>query len=118
MGAENGLEGLEKLAEKDYDIVLMDVQMPEMDGFTATKIIRQIENNAASTTTPLIDPQLAQKLRKRLWNRHQIIIALTAHAMREDKDKCMASGMNDYLTKPFVPEQLDITLKKYSGKRL
>ncbi len=110
--AANGRIALEQLGEKDYDVVLMDVQMPEMDGFTATRIIRQIEGGTAEITPP-IPSELRRKLDGRLCGRHQIIIALTAHAMRGDKLKCMASGMDDYLTKPFVPEQIDITLKKH-----
>ena len=114
-GAVNGVECLEKLAEKEYDIILMDVQMPEMDGFTATKIIRQIENSQ-SISPGLIPADLEHKLHEHLCNGHQVIIALTAHAMRGDKIKCLESGMDDYLTKPFVPEQLDLTFKKFCSK--
>ena len=110
--AANGVEALEKLTAQDYDVILMDVQMPEMDGFTATRIIRQMEEGAFKGS-PKVVPELAVQLGERLLGGHQIIIALTAHAMRGDKIKCMDSGMDDYLTKPFVPEQIDIMLKKH-----
>jgi CheY-like chemotaxis protein/nitrogen-specific signal transduction histidine kinase len=81
--AENGLVAIEKIKNSHYDVVLMDVQMPVMDGYEATKAIRLMEQSA---TLP--------------------IIALTANATTADVEKCMAAGMNDYLPKPFTPEDL------------
>ncbi len=84
--AENGLQALEALAEKDYHIVLMDVQMPEMDGLEATRRIRAGQANVRNSKIP--------------------IIAMTAHAFREDREQCLKAGMQDYVTKPVRPEQL------------
>ncbi|RYZ54281.1 MAG: response regulator [Sphingobacteriales bacterium] len=80
--AENGRLAVEKLQANHYDLVLMDMQMPEMDGYEATKIIRTE------------------------MGRDIPIIALTAHAMSGEKEKCLALGMNDFVTKPFDPQQL------------
>ncbi|MCX6352952.1 MAG: response regulator [Bacteroidetes bacterium] len=80
--AVNGLVGIQKLKEKHYDIILMDVQMPEMDGYEATHVIR--------TTLPKPLSQIP-------------IIALTASAILEDAQKCLDAGMDDYVSKPFDP---------------
>lgn len=82
--AENGLIALEKLKNNVYDVVLMDIQMPVMDGYDATKAIRNMASPAG--TVP--------------------VIALTANVTKNDVDKCLAAGMNDYLPKPFTPEDL------------
>jgi PAS domain S-box-containing protein len=84
--ANNGKEALAVLQKIDYDIVLMDVQMPEMDGFEATRLIR-------SATSGVLNPQVH-------------IIAMTAHALKGDRERCMAAGMNDYVSKPIEPDQL------------
>lgn len=80
----NGLEALEAVQQLDFDLVLMDLQMPEMDGYQASRHIRQLGGKYA--TLP--------------------IIALTASAMMEVREKVMACGMNDYVTKPFNPNEL------------
>ena len=85
----NGKEVLEKLREKEYNAVLMDIQMPEMDGYTATKILRS---------------ELNLKLP---------VIAMTAHAMAGEKEKCMSFGMNDYISKPINEEELYSTILRY-----
>ncbi len=77
----NGLQAVEKTAEVCYDLILMDVQMPEMDGMEATQRIRGFKAGATSADVP--------------------VIALTAHAIKGDKKKCIAAGMNDYISKPF-----------------
>lgn len=82
--AENGLVAIEKLKNNWYDVILMDIQMPVMDGYEATKAIRLMAHPL--NTIP--------------------IIALTANATKIDVEKCLASGMNDYLSKPFTPEDL------------
>lgn len=82
--AENGLVAIEKLKSNSYDVVLMDIQMPVMDGYETTKAIRMM--NAPLGNVP--------------------IIALTANATRNDIEQCLQAGMNDYLPKPFTPEDL------------
>ncbi len=88
--AGDGNEALEKVKVETFDIVLMDVQMPVMDGYEATRRIRQI---AGLQTLP--------------------IIAMTAHAMKQDMGKCLASGMNDYVSKPIEPNVLFTVLCKW-----
>jgi PAS domain S-box-containing protein len=82
--AENGLVAIEKIKYNFYDVVLMDVQMPVMDGYEATRAIRVMNSHM----------------------RDAPIIALTANATRTDIEKCLSSGMNDYLPKPFTPDDL------------
>jgi CheY-like chemotaxis protein len=86
--ASNGKEALDKFGTTRYDIILMDIQMPVMNGIVATKKIRELE---AST------------------NLHTPIIAITANALSGDKEACLAAGMNDYISKPF---QVELLLKK------
>jgi CheY-like chemotaxis protein len=88
--AENGVLALEEIQNTVYDIILMDVQMPEMDGLEATRLIRQ-----SSTVQP-------------------VIIAMTANAMTEDREACLQAGMDDYISKPIRMEQLVQTLAKWS----
>jgi two-component system sensor histidine kinase/response regulator len=92
--ANNGAEALERLAEGSFDAVLMDCQMPVMDGFTATQRIRENER----------------------LNNHRArvpIIALTANVMSEDRENCIAAGMDAYLSKPLEPGQLADCLGRY-----
>jgi two-component system sensor histidine kinase/response regulator len=96
VSAQNGRKALEMLEKQNFDIVLMDIQMPEMDGFEATKRIREKETVSGA---------------------HQPIIALTAHAMKGDRERCLASGMDDYLNKPIRPDELDEILERYSALR-
>ncbi|MEO6549591.1 MAG: response regulator [Ferruginibacter sp.] len=84
--ANHGKEAIELLKMKSYDIILMDLQMPEMDGYEATRIIRH-EMSEAISLTP--------------------IIAMTASALIADRDKCLQAGMNDYIAKPFVAQELN-----------
>lgn len=88
----NGEEAVEKHNNKDFDIILMDIQMPKMNGYQATAKIREKEKNKEKKTK---------------------IIALTAYAMEEDKDKCIAAGMDDYISKPFKAEDLYNVMLKY-----
>jgi CheY-like chemotaxis protein len=90
--ASNGRQALESLEAGTYDLVFMDVQMPEMDGLEATAAIRE---NEIST------------------GKHQPIIALTAHAMQRDQERCLAAGMDAYLTKPIRPQELNVILERY-----
>ena len=98
--AENGREAVEATAATDYTIVLMDCQMPEMDGLTATRHIREREGHSPSQV----------KGSKHGSVPRVPIIALTAHAMQGDRDMCLAAGMDDYLTKPFTLAQLQNVL--------
>jgi len=92
--AENGQVALDKLARSFYDIVLMDMQMPVMDGIAATHEIRRQERF------------------------HDLpVVAMTANAMRQDQDACLAAGMNDYIPKPIEPEHLQRTLLKWIRPR-
>lgn len=90
--AFNGKEALDKFGKAKYDLILMDVQMPIMDGFKATQKIREIEKSTGT---------------------HTPIIAVTANAFPEDKEKCLASGMDDYISKPFQPEDLIRKIKQH-----
>jgi PAS domain S-box-containing protein len=92
--ATNGQEAVNAVKENEYDAVLMDVQMPVMDGYTATRKIRELEAEA-SGQKPIP------------------IIAMTAHAMAGDEDKSLQAGMNGHVTKPIDPEQLFATLQKW-----
>jgi signal transduction histidine kinase/FixJ family two-component response regulator/HPt (histidine-containing phosphotransfer) domain-containing protein len=92
--AVNGLLALEAIAETDYDAVLMDCQMPLMDGLTATAEVRRREVKAGGRRLP--------------------IIALTANAMEGNRDRCLAGGMDDFLTKPFTQAQLAAMLKRWA----
>jgi len=83
--AENGKEALNIIAHESFDLILMDVQMPEMDGYEATRRIREQEKNT---------------------DRHIPIIAMTAHALKGDREKCIASGMDDYISKPIKMQEL------------
>ena len=112
--AESGIQALRKLSEKSFDIVVMDVQMPEMDGFTATALLRSCETGKATTTH--IPEKIERRLRGRYYGHHQPIVALTAHAMRGDKEKCLAAGMDGYLTKPFLPDQVVSALSQFAGR--
>jgi two-component system sensor histidine kinase/response regulator len=87
--AANGREALEALEKESYDLVLMDLQMPEMDGFEATAAIREKERKSG---------------------KHQTVVALTAHAMKGDRERCLAAGMDGYLSKPIRPQELDDVL--------
>lgn len=106
--ADNGMEALEALARYNFDIILMDVQMPHMDGLSTTSIIRACERG----TDIIIDLpwELIENLKKRLGGSHTPIIAMTAHAMVTDRIQCLEAGMDDYQSKPFNDVQLYKTI--------
>ena len=89
--ADNGQQALDALGEENFDVILMDVQMPVLDGIEATLMIRKKEADIVC---------------------HQQIIALTAHAMKGDQERCMLAGMDGYLSKPIRPEELDLELAR------
>jgi two-component system, sensor histidine kinase and response regulator len=95
--AANGREALLALEKERFDLVFMDLQMPEMDGFAATATIREKEKGTG---------------------KHQEVIALTAHAMTGDRERCLAFGMDAYLSKPIRPQELDLLLQKYVERRM
>ena len=96
--AANGREALEEIEKESFDLILMDVQMPEMDGLAATIALREKEEESGDTD-------------------HQSVIALTAHAMKGDYERCMAAGMDGYLSKPVRPQELDEILKKCLARK-
>ncbi len=101
---ENGLQALEELVDHTFDVVLMDVQMPVMDGLTATKIIRSCEEGRLVKEN--VPADLLKTLRLHLQGEHLPIVAMTAHAMAEDRRRCLDAGMDDYQSKPFEEKQL------------
>jgi CheY-like chemotaxis protein len=97
----NGLEVLEALKLIPYDIIFMDCQMPEMDGYDAASAIRLQEQTSGSGYN---------------WNAPVYIVAITAHAMKGDRDKCLAAGMDDYLSKPIRLPELQAALKRWKAR--
>jgi len=94
--AANGREAVEMASAETFDLIFMDVQMPEMDGFEATGLIRASE---------------------RVTGRHTPIVAMTAHAMTGDHERCLAAGMDDYISKPLQKTELFALLEKFSPAR-
>jgi CheY-like chemotaxis protein len=92
--ANNGLEAFQMVTQRDYDVIFMDCQMPELDGYGATKRIRAHESGA----------------------RRIPIVAMTAHAMHGDREKCLAAGMDDYITKPVNRDVLENALVNWARK--
>ena len=90
----NGREALAALEKGRYDLVLMDVQMPEMDGIETTLSLREREKHTGN---------------------HQPVVAMTAHAMKGDRERCVAAGMDGYLAKPINPQELDELLQSYAA---
>jgi CheY-like chemotaxis protein len=91
MPVNNGRIALEQQAHTNFDLILMDCQMPEVDGYTATREIRRREGSA----------------------RHTPIIGVTAHALPEDREECLRAGMDDYIAKPIMLEKLAAIIDKW-----
>jgi len=91
--AENGLEAIDALKQKVYDLVFMDCNMPKMDGYETTRQVRKSTDLASRSDIP--------------------IIAMTAYAMKEDREKCLNAGMNDYLSKPVNPDKVSNMINKW-----
>jgi CheY-like chemotaxis protein len=87
----NGREAVEQSAARPFDLILMDVQMPEMDGLEATAMIRQ---------------------REQPWHLHTPIIAMTAHALKGDRERCLETGMDGYVAKPIRPKELHAVIEQ------
>jgi CheY-like chemotaxis protein len=98
--AANGIEALSATERKKYDMIFMDVQMPEMDGLEATRIIRERQE---------------EKSRFPNYDHTIIIVAMTASAMPGDRDKCISSGMDDYLAKPVRPEDIRTVVERWGS---
>jgi two-component system, sensor histidine kinase and response regulator len=94
--ADDGTSALAALERQCFDVVLMDVQMPKMDGFQATAAIRE---------------------RERQTGAHLPIIALTAHARTGDREKCLAAGMDDYLSKPLKAHELHVVIDRWCDRK-
>jgi CheY-like chemotaxis protein len=97
---------VEALGESEYDLILMDVQMPEMDGLEAT---RQIRHRTAAAGL-----NGAGKNASEAGGKQPVIVALTANAMRGDREECMRAGMDDYISKPVRLDELMRLLKKWA----
>jgi CheY-like chemotaxis protein len=95
--AQNGHEAVKLASREPFDLILMDIQMPEMDGYEATAAIREMERRAGS---------------------HTPIVAMTAHAMQSDQDRCRAAGMDDYISKPIHLNELIQKVEQFSAHRL
>jgi len=91
--AINGKEALDRVKQRDFDCILMDVQMPVLDGMEATRQLRQWEREQGRAPIP--------------------VIALTANAMEEERERCFTAGMDDHLAKPFRRQQLSRVLTPY-----
>jgi len=94
---ENGLQAIEALQDKEYDAILMDCRMPEMDGYEATRKIRAAQTPAQRRQLP--------------------ILALTADSLQEDRERCLSAGMDDHLSKPIQPEELVQALSLWLPRR-
>jgi CheY-like chemotaxis protein/HPt (histidine-containing phosphotransfer) domain-containing protein len=113
--AGSGVEALAALSSRHYDVVFMDMQMPVMDGLTATKHIRQIEQGLAGCLPDDLT-DMEEKLRERLQGGHIPIIAVTANALQEDRQLCLDTGMDEYLSKPYKKHTLLRALQRIEKK--
>jgi len=113
VAVENGRQAVQAWQRQAFDLILMDIQMPEMDGFEATQFIREREallcNNSGNTRSPVLADHLPKQ--------HIPIIAFTAHAMVGDQGKCLAAGMDDYITKPIIPEILSSKINQWLSNK-
>jgi len=116
--ASNGQEALEALSRIPYDLILMDCQMPEMDGYEATRLIREKEKGKGEMS----GAEMEQNEKhfpshvSRFTSTRIPIVAVTANAMQGDRDKCLQAGMDDYLSKPIRSEELSNILAKWLPK--
>lgn len=115
VAAANGKEALEKLNAQSFDVILLDLQMPEMDGFQTASAIRETEARK-SPPAPASDTAAAMRTNAARLSGHVPIIALTTVAQPGTREKCLAAGMDDYLTKPINPRDLVATIEKHIPK--
>jgi CheY-like chemotaxis protein len=95
--AQNGREAVTLASQEHFDLILMDIQMPGMDGYEATAAIREMERATGS---------------------HAPIVAITAHAMKTDQERCLAAGMDDYISKPIHLNELIQKVEQFSPSKL
>ncbi|MDR2644174.1 MAG: response regulator [Planctomycetaceae bacterium] len=93
----NGVDALRALKDRDFDMVFMDCQMPEMDGYQCARLVRSNDSGVKDTKIP--------------------IIAMTAHAMSGDREKCLEAGMDDYISKPISQEMIQTVIERWKGKK-
>lgn len=105
--AENGIQAVEMFKKNNYDIVLMDIQMPEMDGNEATSLIRKFEENASGYNSTRSEAQNSSRKTR------TPIIAMTAHEEKKIIDKCFESGMDDFIKKPIKQENIIRIVEKW-----
>lgn len=94
---QNGMEAIQAFSIKDYDLIFMDCQMPVLDGYEATRLIREVEKQRASTDQ----------------HTRCCIIAVTANSMLGDREKCLLAGMDDFISKPFKSQQIVEIIRKW-----
>lgn len=113
--ARDGLDALTLLERRRYDLILMDLQMPVMDGFTAARIIRACEQGQPAPQG-IDDSFLIRELREKIQGTRTPIVAMTAHALTEDRQRCLDIGMDGYLTKPMRLEDVHATLSQFGAQ--
>ena len=118
----NGKEAVKALDMIPYDIVLMDCQMPEMDGYEATREIRKIEDRRQKKEDRMQEKQILLRNEQPATSNQQQtssipIVAMTAHAMKGDRERCLKAGMDDYLSKPVKSQELSDVLEKWIVKQ-
>jgi CheY-like chemotaxis protein/HPt (histidine-containing phosphotransfer) domain-containing protein len=125
--ASNGIEAVEAFRKGDFDLILMDIQMPEMDGFEATRKIRRLEGErvrSVEAESSKLKGKENSPPRSERYPESSIqnpvsripIVAMTAHAMKGDREKCIDAGMDDYVPKPIKPEALYSVIDKVARK--
>ncbi len=113
VAAANGKDALQILAKQSFDLILMDLQMPEMDGYQTASVIRQLEAQSSSASSAR---ETTDAVGKRTEQRGRVpIIALTTASQPGVREKCLTAGMDDYLTKPVSPADLYAAVEKYLG---
>ena len=114
VAAANGKDALQILAKQSFDLILMDLQMPEMDGYQTASVIRQIEAQSSSASSARETTDAVGERTNQRGGRVPII-ALTTASQPGVREKCLAAGMDDYLTKPVSPADLFAAVEKYLG---